>query len=497
MARFDSIRKPKKVRAEGPDPDMLSHIRSLGLRGVEEYLDWCSRHGFSRRIDKHWRQRAKERSFSQREIAAARVAQIKQERKNPQRILDKIIGGELTGESVTQPHLQAICRAFAAVAGDRKARFALREVLRRASAGTELLSSQPVIPEFGHQAGNSFIDGLLALSRHFRGKLRPLEDWQPQSHNARRQFASLARHLFAEWPVPPFLDSAWFLGDGPEAQRQQAWFLHIGRGENIRTADLPIPYTKRMAHEFMQAPAELTSLAALRWGQIHALGGNARLAKAVLGTWLGTNFARDDFWTTVLQFFIANPLLDVAQIGPIIDFIQHQKFASEEAVVDGVRELRGPPQPNFTMKGRTPESLLRQVTAWHRTLARVHEPRDEWPASGIAGFLFEEGSAKSANHKIWTIRELTSARALLDEGRAMKHCVGSYASSCARGNSSIWTLEVELPVGQYRVLTIEVQNRSRLIVQARGKCNALPTEKHLSLLRRWGEQAALTLGRHV
>ena len=47
----------------------------------------------------------------------------------------------------------------------------------------------------------------------------------------------------------------------------------------------------------------------------------------------------------------------------MIDFIQHQKFVCQDVVVNGVRDLIGPPQPNFTMKGRTPESLLRQVAA--------------------------------------------------------------------------------------------------------------------------------------
>ena len=167
--------------------------------------------------------------------------------------------------------------------------------------------------------------------------------WKPQTHNSRRQFASLARHLFAEWPVPAFMDSGWFLGNGRGAIQQQEWFLHVGRGQNIRTADLPLPYTKRMAHHFMQAPADLTVEAALRWGQIHGLGGSERLARAVLGTRLGTSFGHDDFWITVLQFFIANPMLDLAHVGPIIDYIEQQRFVSQDVfVAPGVVERKAP-----------------------------------------------------------------------------------------------------------------------------------------------------------
>ena len=36
MGRHD--RKPKKDRTDEPDPDLLTHIRSLGLVAVEDYI---------------------------------------------------------------------------------------------------------------------------------------------------------------------------------------------------------------------------------------------------------------------------------------------------------------------------------------------------------------------------------------------------------------------------------------------------------------------------
>jgi len=55
--------------------------------------------------------------------------------------------------------------------------------------------------------------------------------------------------------------------------------------------------------------AETTCRRTARRGQIHGLGGNERLARAVIGTRLGTDFEHDDFWITVLQFFIAHLML--------------------------------------------------------------------------------------------------------------------------------------------------------------------------------------------
>jgi hypothetical protein len=336
------------------------------------------------------------------------------------------------------------------------------------------------------------------LARHSASWLRPVAAWKPHTHNARRQFASLARHLLAHWPVPPFMDSAWFKGDSAEAVRQQKWFRHIGDGQNIRTADLPLPYTKKMAHYFMQAPPELTVEAALRWGQIHALGGDARLVRAIIGTRLGTHFEQDAFWTTVLLFLIANPMLAPAQVGPMIDYIHHQKFVPQEVLVaPGVVQRRGPPQPHFTVKGRTPASLLRQVASWHGDLAHTRQPQAEWPPSGIEGFEFRERMGKEGTLKLWTIKELTSTKALVAEGREMKHCVATYAHPCLEGVCSIWTLEVETAHGRSKVLTIEVQSASGLIWQVRGKCNARPGIKHLGILRRWAEQSGLRLADHV
>ncbi len=297
--------------------------------------------------------------------------------------------------------------------------------------------------------------------------------------------------------MPAFLDSVWFQGVSRAARARQRWFLHVGRGENIRRADLPLPYTKRMAHHFLHAPADYTAEAALRWGQVRALGGDARLVRAVVGTRLGTSFEHDAFWTSVLRFFIANPLLDRAHLGPIIDYVHHHKFTPQDVcVAPGVVERR-PPQPGLTMKGRSVAALLRQVEAWHRTLARQQQPRDEWPASGIAPFEFVEGGAHSSGIRIWTVRELLSARALVAEGRAMRHCVASFARSCAGGRCSIWALEVETFQGRSKLLTVEVNNAARLICQARGKCNTLPAPKHRGILRRWAEQAGLQVARYV
>lgn len=498
MARGKNILKPRQTASSETDAAVLAHIRSLGLRTVEEYQDWCERHGFSRRTSKHWREQQKERWVITREAAVSRMTQKKHELRKPEKIIECIFRGEIPESGVTQPHLAALCRSFEATKQCRSSKKSALRLLLHVCGHADLLSAEPVISEYGWQEGNTFVEGLVALAHHAAAWIRPVEDWKPRTHNSHRQFASLSRHLFGRWPVPGFMDSVWFQGKSEPALRRQRWFLHLGRGENIRTADLPIPYTKRMAHFFMQAPPDLSVEGALRWGQIHALGGNERLLRAIVSTRLGTQFDNDDFWSTVIGWFIAHPMLDSAQVGPIIDFIQDQRFTARDAIgAMGLRERREPPQPNFTMKGRTPESLIRQVEAWHRQLARSDQPPAEWAPAGIAPLELTEGLLENGSLKIWTVTELLSSKALTGEGRQMNHCVGSYARSCAQGRSSIWTLEMESAEGKRKLLTVEVNNAARLICQARGKCNSLPTEKQRGVLRRWAERAGLRLASYV
>lgn len=316
-----------------------------------------------------------------------------------------------------------------------------------------VLGHVPTLPHLGHQTGNTWIDGLLALAHSWRSWQRPVEEWTPRTHNTRRQFASLARHLLAEYPVPTFMDAVWFMGVGQVAIQRQRWFSHIGMGNNIRTADTPIPLTKRMAHYFMLAPGDCTVDQSLRWGQVVGLGGTPRLARSIMATRLGEHFKDDDFWITVIRFFIDNPMLDLVHVGPIIDYLHDQRFVSrEEFVAAGVFERRPPAQPNLTMKGRNPATLLRQVEQWHRRLGKEADHiKGEWACSGIGGFDGIEGREGSPSLRRWTIRELTSGRASLPK---VGSCIIAWRAMLIRVPA------VQLPFGRSRCTTMRAASTS-------------------------------------
>lgn len=492
----DDLAENNALASAGSDVDLLKHIESLGLKTVPEYVEWCSRHGFSLRTKKDWRERLKERVFLTRPAADARLAQNRIEIRKPELIIGRIFSNELGEDDVTQPYLKAICRACRSVSDSPETQGTFHRVLLHFYKHAGLRENQPVIPYLGRQDSNTLTGGLLAMTRHAREWLRPVERWKPESRNARRQLSSLSRHLFAQWPLPTFMDSVWLKGAGEKALRQQQWFMWLGVGGSLRCLDLPVPYTKRMAHFFAQAPSDSTVEAAIRWGQVLGMGGEPRLARAVIGTRLGTSFEHEDFWIEVLHFFVAHSKLDLAQIGPIIDFVHHQRFVRQVVTIaPGVIQQRQPPQPNFSVKGRTVASLLKLVREWHEDLGRIKQPHAEWCKSGIESFEFMEESG--GNVRVWTITELLDSHALVAEGRVMQHCVASYVSSCLHGKSSIWAMEVEIAEEKRKVLTIEVNPATRVIFQARGKCNVRPSEKQRDILRRWAQRACLQVAKHV
>ena len=370
-----------------------------------------------------------------------------------------------------------------------------------------------MLPRLGPAEGNSFLDGLAALARHADDWLRRPGEWTPDSRNPRQQFGSLARHLLANCEVPAFLDSAWLRGRGEQACTQQQWFVHIGGGGNIRTVDLPLALTKSMAHCFPEAPDAYMAEEALRYAQIIGQGGEEALVEAVIGTPLGASFEHESFWASVIQFLVRHSMLDPDLIGPIIDFIQAQKFEAQERALPGGGVERGePPQPNFSMKSHSLPKLLGHVEEWHEQLARdtrVYTGRN-WAPSGIGSFKWQDSEYDPPLH--WTVHEILEGRELIVEGKRMNHCVASYANNCRRGNTSIWSMQVQEKGEQaQQIMTIAVQNRTRHISQARGRRNALPKLKGQQarrlqvdykqylgrsrhVLRRWMDQEDMTMG---
>jgi hypothetical protein len=346
---------------------------------------------------------------------------------------------------------------------------------------------------------------LLAMALHHSDWLAPVQTWIPSGASAWRELASLAEHLFARFPMARFMTSAWLAGEPGRPAPEQRWYKQLGLGHSLRRIGLPMRVTRAIAHRFSQAPDHLTVVAAIRWAQVLALGGSDSLASAVLATRLGRHLENESLWETAIQFFVNHPELELSQIGPIVDFLQHQKLEWREGVSsDGEFGLQPPPQPHLTLKGRTPASVLRLVAAWHEDLGTGHLVERRWPRSRIGELRWIErvttmspGGQPCTEARLWTISELCSSSALVLEGRAMQHCVAAYVPACLHGQTTIWSLQLETRRGRRRVLTIELDPSTRSVRQARRKCNRLPSEAERGVVQRWAAQESLALPQSI
>jgi len=337
------------------------------------------------------------------------------------------------------------------------------------------------------------VDALIHLSRFRGAHIRPVADWVGTSASWRPAVSSLAHHLVCKYRAPMFLASCWYATDSA-AEKKRGWFVAHSRGASFRSLNLPIVMTRKMEHIFLASQDHLSIEHAIRRAELLALGAPVELVKAVMSTRLAANFRHGAFWRTVWMFLIANAAdVDPTQIEPMIDYIQairHDRITVETQ--DGMMEI-DPPQPAFSMKGRTVQSMLRLMRDWHRSLGGG-SAAFSWTRSPFEPLLFEELSRDGSEMpRRWQMIELTNSAQLQREGAALHHCVASYADRCYRGISSIWSLRLWRGEKVHPVLTVEIDPRRRVVIQARGRANRAASGRSLRLLQDWAVRERLQM----
>ena len=144
-------------------------------------------------------------------------------------------------------------------------------------------------------------------------------------------------------------------------------------------------------------------------------------------------------------------------------------------------------EEGFTLKGRTPNSFRRLCDEWHRTIfiEIFGHPKSCWSGMGIPSKQYE-----NQGH-LFRFEELTSGRALLNEGINLEHCVSLYAPRCQSGLVNIWSMKFLVKNKFESRITIEIrQNR---IVQIKGKNNRKPDQLEMDVISVWAKENNLLL----
>lgn len=313
--------------------------------------------------------------------------------------------------------------------------------------------------------------------------VKSLDRWRPGGKGLRANFLSLAAHLLGPYPVPKFLLEVIMQDDGlttPELFRHLRTARALAHGGSIhrdlRGTVLPGTLTRRMCHVWAATPETLTIAGAARRAQVLCHGGGVKLARLVAGELpLVMSNNREEFWAEAIHWFCRQPDLDPVQVGPLCDFLSHR--IGED--------------PGYSLKGRTFGSLMNAMEQWHRETADLRRiGMKSFTPSGFAEATWRKTvkiHGRLVAEDLWTFQEILTARDLVDEGSAMRHCVATYVPNISGGYSSIWSLRMN----GNRKLTIEVRNRERRVVQVRGKSNRRAVEAEAAMVRKWAAKNAL------
>jgi hypothetical protein len=304
--------------------------------------------------------------------------------------------------------------------------------------------------------------------------------WKRTSRNIDRQVQSFANHCFAKYVVPDCLSDVWA---ADSKAKHRAWYLWIGQGKNIRArTDLPLHLTKKMAHLIPDVPKQFAMEEALRWVQVLGLGGDRELAQKILASPLGRNdFQYEEFACTLIQFFIANPMIAQNKLSELVD------FAMTQHTTDAA----------FSLKGRTAISLVRLSDEWHRQQTRVSGKfvHYHWSPSGIPGY-FQDVRKDDEQYSLYA-EELCTSHGLMEEGQRMRHCVFSYANQCRANQSTIFSIRIYQGGKERRLATVEVNLRSRTIVQAQAKSNGSMSARARRTMVNWARESNLAISQYA
>ena len=299
-------------------------------------------------------------------------------------------------------------------------------------------------------------------------------EWKASSKRSANQVNELAYYLFCQYPVPGFMYKAFFERN---SKLFINWFIHIGSGGRIKELmNMPISFTQKMGHYFLQAPDKLTIAEALRWAQVKGLNGNDKLAERIAYSWIGTKeYGDEDFWETFIRIVINGGMFDLDQLTQLIDYVREIKTENG----------------NYMLKGRTLQSLLRQSDAWHERSMVIRGTRF-WTSSGLYSYKAEK---KTETVKM---EELTGSKLLVDEGRNMKHCVATYSNQCVAGKTAIFSLrKYSYELLMETLATIEVNLSLRRVVQAKGKMNRKISDEARKHLDEWAKKNELSLSPYL
>lgn len=317
--------------------------------------------------------------------------------------------------------------------------------------------------------------------------LRSLADWRRPSGSRLQVLIHLAEHLLAQYPAPewlqlrnllkPTMERGYWYPPDPyrnDTPWEVAWAAYLASVQGLRLGfalhlcasacgiDLPIS-SARFAFE---VPETDFPVRGFQWLLVRAHGGSPDLATRLAGI---LPALPEEWIPALIQVFIKAPaLIEHAQL--IVESIMHQFTEFQRSHYH---------QP-FRLTMRSPARILKEALEYresqnHFSIGSSSGLR--WESRGWDAILEHEGQS-------WSIKELLDSLALHEESKSMRHCVAGYAKNCELGRSAIFSVTVQ----GHRTVTVEVNPKTRQVVQVHGFANRMPTPQESRVVNRWCAQ---------
>lgn len=316
-----------------------------------------------------------------------------------------------------------------------------------------------------------------------------------RSANKERQIKDFVKWTFVKYPVPQFMYEAWPVPETEWDERAtrrkhrfrqghwvklvhkdaKHWFVTLASGGSLYKTYMKGFMTKKEVHVFSTLNFPNMDIDQHLWiAKFICLGADKEHAVQLANTVIGKKDIDNKFWLDVARFFIVNNVRS-NDMREILD-----------CIVDVKKENK-----DFSMKGRTKQSVIRLSNDWHAVMARKKACKDRvWEGYAIPIWEHIENIVLVNGIKakrLWKIEQIITERRLLSEGNNMGHCVASYISNCIKGSCAIFHVTCEDPIDNNSGLTIELSNNGK-IHQIKGRHNRSPYGYEKNIIKRWAQE---------
>ncbi|WP_414660129.1 PcfJ domain-containing protein [Horticoccus sp. 23ND18S-11] len=334
----------------------------------------------------------------------------------------------------------------------------LRTKITRAVGAADL----EIIKSEGNRflAGNRFARNVCLFAPFW---IRSPRTWKRNSQ------LTLAEHIFAAHPVPSFLHAEWHRRD--VTAKWLHWFILFGQGGSLKRAAKLFQWNipRKLPIHLGEVPGNLSPLLACIFADVKGLGGAERDFNRIIvnhafvidPTECSTP-SYDGFWHDTIRWVVAHyDELSDDESGAILEWALHEYTEAERAGL------------SFSWKARRARPTLARSLEYRRQRTLPYSP-SRWMGHGF-DWKWEQ------TPDVWSFVELTTGAELYHEGLEQHHCVASYAARCAAGHSAI----VSFRWNDQRRVTIEIDPRSRRVVQCRGPYNREASAEEQSVIGLW------------